>query len=129
MQRGRFVPTRPLYSQTQQPQCDATHLPKSREVRACLQSSANKQFAQPLMRFFTLPEALALVPSSIHVVTEPSICPTIYALIAWFHVHTIHHCYVNRFRLLQPYFGHLTCFPFVCVTRKVQGILPVSIRV
>ena len=27
---------------------------------------------------------------------------------------------VKRFGCLQPYFGHLSCIPFVCVTCKVQ---------
>ena len=31
----------------------------------------------------------------------------------------------KRFRLLQPYFGHLSCIPFVCVTCKVQGMLTI----
>ena len=31
----------------------------------------------------------------------------------------------QRIRLLQPYFGHLSCIPFVCMTRKVQGMLSV----
>ena len=29
---------------------------------------------------------------------------------------------VKTFRLLQPCFGHLSCIPFVWVTRKVQGM-------
>ena len=33
------------------------------------------------------------------------------------------HC--KRFRLLQPYFGHLSCIPFVCVTRKVKGMFTI----
>ena len=28
---------------------------------------------------------------------------------------------VKRFRLLQPYLGHLCCIPFVCMTREVQS--------
>ena len=31
----------------------------------------------------------------------------------------------KRFRLLQPYFGHLSYIPFVCVTCKVQGALTI----
>ena len=30
---------------------------------------------------------------------------------------------MRRFRLLQPYFGHLSCTPFICMICKVQGVL------
>ena len=34
----------------------------------------------------------------------------------------------KRFRLLQTYFGHLSCIPFVCITREVQGLLTIRKR-
>ena len=30
---------------------------------------------------------------------------------------------VKRLWLLQPYFGYLSCIPFVYVTHEVQGVL------
>ena len=35
----------------------------------------------------------------------------------------------RRFRLLQPYFGHLSCIPFVCMIYEVQGLLTIWTRV
>ena len=29
---------------------------------------------------------------------------------------------MERFRLLQPYFGHLSCPPFMCMKCEVQGV-------
>ena len=45
------------------------------------------------------------------------------------YMHSTHatHIYitVKRFRLHQPCFGHLSCIPSMCVTRKVQGMLTI----
>ena len=34
---------------------------------------------------------------------------------------------VKRLWLLQPYFGYLSCIPFVYVTQKVQGVLRIYV--
>ena len=39
------------------------------------------------------------------------------------HFFVVHTHTVKRFRLLQPYFGYLSCIPFVYVTHKFQGVL------
>ena len=36
-------------------------------------------------------------------------------------VNTVLHCK----KVSVTYFGHLSCIPFVCVTRKVQGVLTI----
>lgn len=34
-----------------------------------------------------------------------------------------------RFRLLQPYFGHLSCIPSMCMTHEIHGVLTIWIPV
>ena len=47
------------------------------------------------------------------------------------HIWVTFHCENIKFGLVQPYFGHLSCMPVVCVThyKTSKGILPILIKV